>query len=135
PGYSVNKWVKNLENLGMPSSKILLGLPFYGRLGAKITRSYDDLRENYINKNGYEYRFDYEGQVPYLVKDGEFAMSYDDPMSIYIKGQYVLRNCLGGLFAWTSTYDQANILARAMDESINNPVLFKEELEESYGEF
>ncbi|MCR8745016.1 peroxiredoxin [Romboutsia lituseburensis] len=135
PGYSVDKWVKNLENAGMPKSKILLGLPFYGRLGAKITRSFDDLRENYINKNGFIYNFDNQAQVPYLTKDGLFAMAYDNELSIYLKGQYVLKNCLGGLFAWTSTYDQANILAKAMYDSINNPVLFKEELEKMFGPF
>lgn len=135
PGYSVDKWIKNLENAGMPKSKILLGLPFYGRLGAKITRSFDDLRKNYINKNGYIYNFDKQAQVPYLTKDGLFAMAYDNELSIYLKGQYVLKNCLGGLFAWTSTYDQANILARAMYNSINNPVLFKEELEKMFGPF
>ena len=35
----------------MPSEKILLGVPFYGRLGATVTKSYDDLRKDYINKN------------------------------------------------------------------------------------
>ena len=134
-GYSVDHWIKNLEEAGMPSSKILSGVPFYGRLGAAVTTSYDDLRENYINKNGYEYNFDNKAQVPYLMKDGQFAMSYDDPLSIYLKGKYVLRNCLGGIFSWTSTYDQANILAKAMNDSINDPVLFKEELEAIYGEF
>jgi len=135
PGYSVDRWIKNLEAAGMPLSKILLGVPFYGRLGAKVTKSYDELRKNYINKDGYEYNFDKKAQVPYLVKDGQFAMSYDDPLSIYIKGQYLLQNCLGGIFSWTSTYDQANILAKAMYDSINDPVLFKEELEDIYGDF
>ena len=37
--------VKNLINAGMPSEKILLGVPFYGRLGATITKSYDELRK------------------------------------------------------------------------------------------
>jgi len=119
----------------MPRSKILLGIPFYGRLGATITKSYDQLRQDYINKNGNEYKFDEKAQVPYLIKDGQFAMSYDDPLSIYLKGQYILKNCLGGIFSWTSTYDQANILAKAMYDSINNPVLFKEELENIYGGF
>ncbi|MGL4913923.1 MAG: peroxiredoxin [Romboutsia sp.] len=135
PGYSVDIWIKNLEDRGMPKSKTLLGVPFYGRLGAKITKSYDELRANYINKNGYEYQFDDKAKVPYLIKDGEFAMSYDDPLSIYLKGQYVLKNCLGGIFCWTSTYDQGNILASAMYNSINNPVLFKDELEDAYGPF
>jgi GH18 family chitinase len=135
PGYSVDLWVKNLEAAGMPRSKILLGIPFYGRLGATITKSYDQLRQDYINKNGNEYKFDEKAQVPYLLKDNQFTMSYDDPLSIYLKGQYILKNCLGGIFSWTSTYDQANILAKAMYDSINNPVLFKEELENIYGGF
>ncbi|HHQ8780134.1 TPA: glycosyl hydrolase family 18 protein, partial [Clostridioides difficile] len=93
------------------------------------------LRRDYINKNGYEYRFDNTAQVPYLVKDGDFAMSYDDALSIFLKTQYVLRNCLGGVFSWTSTYDQANILARTMSIGINDPEVLKEELEGIYGQF
>lgn len=135
PGYSVDAMVQNLINNGMPSEKILLGVPFYGRLGATTTASYDELRRNYINKNGYDYRFDDTAKVPYLVKDGQFAMSFDNDLSIYIKGQYVLNNCLGGIFSWTSTFDQANILARAMYESINNPLNFSKELEDIYGPF
>ena len=135
PGYSVDAMVRNLINNGMPSEKILLGVPFYGRLGATTTASYDELRRNYINKNGYDYRFDDTAKVPYLVRDGQFAMSFDNDLSIYIKAQYVLNNCLGGIFSWTSTFDQANILARAMYESINNPLNFSKELEDIYGPF
>lgn len=135
PGYSVDKWVNNLINAGMPASKILLGVPFYGRLGAKTTKSYDELRTNFINKNGYTYKFDNIAKVPYLVKEGQFVMSYDDPLSIFIKSQYVFEKCLGGIFSWTSTYDQANILAKAMYDGINDPFNFKEELEDIYGDF
>ncbi|MGL6104759.1 peroxiredoxin [Romboutsia sp.] len=135
PGYSVNKWIKNLEEAGMPPEKILLGVPFYGRLGAKITRSYDELRKEYINKDGYKFNFDKDAQAVYLTKDGQFVMSYDDPLTIFIKSQYVLKNCLGGIFSWTSTYDQANILANAMYKGINDPIKFKEELQGVYGVF
>ena len=135
PGYSVDGMVNNLINAGMPAEKILLGVPFYGRLGATVTKSYDDLRKDYINKNGYEIKFDRQAQVPYLEKDGKFAMSYENTASIFLKGQYVLRNCLGGIFSWTSTYDQANILAQAMNESIFNPDKLKSELEQIYGQF
>lgn len=133
PGYSVDAMVQNLTNAGMPSQKILLGVPFYGRLGATITRSYDQLRRDYINKNGYEFRFDKDAQVPYLVKDGEFAMSYDDILSIYIKAQYVIDNCLGGIFSWMAPYDKANILAKAMNQGINEPNELRREIEETYG--
>ena len=133
PGYSTDRYVRNLINAGMPSEKILLGVPFYGRLGATITKSYDELRKSYINKDGYEYRFDNDAKVPYLVRDGEFAMSFDNEVSTYLKAQYVLENCLGGIFSWQSTFDQANILARAMYESINNPVGYAQELEDTFG--
>ncbi|HJG95849.1 MAG TPA: peroxiredoxin [Romboutsia timonensis] len=135
PGYSIDDMVNNLIEAGMPSEKILLGVPFYGRLGATITKSYDELRKNYINKNGYEVAFDKQAQVPYLVKNGKFVMSYDDALSIFLKGQYVLRNCLGGIFSWTSTYDQANILAKSMNESIYEPNILKGELEQVFGQF
>ena len=133
PGYSTDRYLRNLINAGMPSEKILLGVPFYGRLGATITKSYDELRKSYINKDGYEYRFDNDAKVPYLVREGEFAMSFDNEVSTYLKAQYVLENCLGGIFSWQSTFDQANILARAMYESINNPVGYAQELEDTFG--
>lgn len=133
-GYSVDSMIDNLINAGMPSEKILMGIPFYGRLGASITKSYDELRKSYINKNGYEYRFDNEAKVPYLVKDGEYAMSFDNEVSTFLKAQYVLENCLGGIFSWQSTFDQANILVRAMYESINNPLGYEKELEDTFGD-
>ena len=126
--------VKNLENAGMPSNKIMLGVPFYGRLGATITKPFDQLRKDYINKNGFKFNFDKQAKVPYLTKNGIYEMSYDNELSILIKGDYVLKNNLGGIFSWTSTYDQANILARAMYLSINDPKTLKDEVNNMYGD-
>ena len=61
-------------------------------------------------------------------------MSFDNEVSIYLKAQYVRQNCLGGIFSWQSTFDQANILARAMYESINNPIGYSQELENTFGQ-
>lgn len=134
PGYSVDSMVKNLENAGMPSNKIMLGVPFYGRLGSTITKPFDQLRKDYINKNGFKFNFDKQAKVPYLTKNGIYEMSYDNELSILIKGDYVLKNNLGGIFSWTSTYDQANILARAMYLSINDPKTLKDEVNNMYGD-
>jgi GH18 family chitinase len=134
-GFSVDSMVDNLINAGMPPEKILLGVPFYGRLGSYLTRSYDQLRRDYINKNGYQYRFDQEALVPYLTQEGEFAMSFEDSLSLFLKTQYVLTRCLGGIFSWTSTYDQANILGNTMYQGINDPEVLREELEGVYGIF
>ena len=108
-------------------------MSFYVSLGATNTKSYDELRANYINKNGYTYNFDNQALVPYLVKDGDFAMSFDNDLSIFLKAKYVLQNCLGGIFSWTSTYDQANILGRAMYLAINDTNNFEDELADIYG--
>ena len=60
-------------------------------------------------------------------------MSFDNEVSIYLKAQYVLQNCLGGIFSWQSTFDQANILLRAMYESIHNPIGYSQALENIFG--
>ena len=61
-------------------------------------------------------------------------MSFDNEVSTFLKAQYALQNCLGGIFSWQSTFDQANILARAMYESINNPVVYETELQDTFGQ-
>ena len=117
----------------MPPEKILVGLPFYGRRGSTVTKTFDDIRNNYINKNGYTVRFDEVAKAPYIVdSNGNFVLSFDNELSIYYKGQYVLENCLGGLFSWQSNFDQANILARAMDYAVKDPAKLEAVLRSYY---
>lgn len=131
--YSVDRYVKNLIDAGMPSTQLLLGIPYYGRFGATITRTYDELRKSYINKNGYKVKWDNEAKAPYLVdRYGNFAMSYDNILSIYFKGLYIYQNCLGGMFAWHSGMDRANLLSKAMYEAVKFPEQLEEELAKSY---
>ena len=61
-------------------------------------------------------------------------MSFDNEVSIFLKAQYVRENCLGGIFSWQATFDQANILVRAMYQSINNPLGYEDELESIFGD-
>ncbi len=131
---SVDTQVQNLIAAGMPSYKILMGIPFYGRFGATETKTYDDLRRNFINKNGYQVRWDDTAKAPYLVDSrGNFAYSYDNLLSIYYKGIYVIENCLGGMFAWQSSMDRANILTNAMSQAIRNPSSLEQIIAETYG--
>ena len=55
-------------------------------------------------------------------------MSFDNELSILLKAKYLLQNCLGVIFSWTSTYDKANILGRAMYLAINDTNNFEDEL-------
>ena len=118
---SVDGQVKNLIAAGMPARKILMGIPFYGRYGATSTRTFDDLRQNFINVNGYTVRWDDEAKAAYIVgPTGNFAYSYDNLISIYYKGLYSAENCLGGLFSWQAGMDTANILAAGMSDAVRD---------------
>lgn len=129
---SVDTYVRNLEAAGMPSHKILMGLPLYGR-GGNITKTFDEIRKRYLNKNGYMVKWDNTAKAPYIIyPSGDYFLGYDNPLSIYFKGQYVLENCLGGMFTWHSNMDNANILSNAMNVAINDPEQLVETLEKAY---
>ncbi|KAF1812394.1 glycoside hydrolase [Eremomyces bilateralis CBS 781.70] len=106
--------VQYLRSRGVPVSKILFGVPTYGRsfLGAKKvgdrykgcggnegTHDYRDLplqgsQESTDNQTGSAYCVGKEGFV-----------SYDNPQTVAMKGQFVKQNGLAGLFYWTGTAD------------------------------
>lgn len=131
--YSVSGEIDNLINAGMPPSQILLGVPFYGRYGATDTKTFDEIRRNYANKNGYRVRWDNVAKAAYIVDaDGNFAFSYDNLLSIYFKGLYVLENCLGGMFAWQSGMDKANILTSGMSQAIRDIGQLEDLLAQAY---
>lgn len=130
---SVDTQINNLIAAGMPSYQILMGIPFYARYGATDTKTYDDLRKNYVNKNGYRVLWDNVAKAPYIVDSrGEFAYSYDNLLSIYFKGLYVVEKCLGGMFSWQSSMDRANILANGMSQAIRNASGLEQILAEAY---
>lgn len=132
-GISVDTYVNNLVNAGMPPEKIQVGLPFYGRRGMSTTMSFDNIRNNYINRGNYNVQWDNEAKAPYIIDaNGNFLLSFDNEQSIYYKGQYALENCLGGLFSWQSNFDQANILARTMNYAVKDPAKLEEILESYY---
>ncbi|OOB77630.1 MAG: chitinase [Epulopiscium sp. Nuni2H_MBin003] len=130
---SVDIYVQNLLKAGMPASKILIGLGFYGRQGMSFTKTFDQIRRDYLNKNGYVVKFDNVAKAPYIVDpNGNFFLSFDNELSIYYKGQFVIENCLGGLFSWQAAFDQANILSSAMNLAVNNPTELESILQSYY---
>ena len=130
---SVSGQIDALINAGMKREKILMGIPFYGRRGMSDTKTYDELRRNYLNKNGYRVKWDNIAKAPYIVdSNGNFAYSYDNLLSIYYKGLYVAENCLGGLFSWQSGMDRANILASGMSQAVRDIDQLEELLKQAY---
>jgi chitinase len=100
---------------GVPSRKILLGVPTYGRsfLGAS------KLGDRFHGGGGEEGTFEYKdlprsgadvqldegvGAVYSIGGDGGFV-TYDDPRTVQMKAEFAKQQGLGGLFYWTGTGD------------------------------
>ncbi|KAL9047386.1 MAG: hypothetical protein Q9214_000021 [Letrouitia sp. 1 TL-2023] len=108
--------VAYLKSKGVPSNKILLGIPVYGRsfLGAsqinqKFTGSGGhegtfEYRE--LPRPGAQEQFDQQAVAAFCVGgDGGFV-SYDNPRTVELKAQFAKREKLAGLFYWTGTGDK-----------------------------
>lgn len=100
---------------GVPSKRILLGIPAYGRsfLGASL------IGQNYNGHAGEEGTFEYRdlprpGAQEYVDEQVGAAfcvggdgglVTYDNPHTVKMKAKYAAQNRLGGLFYWTGTAD------------------------------
>jgi chitinase len=107
---------------GVAPSKLVLGVPFYGRgwekvnsvnnglyqasEGKHIYMSYDSLKAAYINKNGYERIWDTDAKSPYLWnKEIRTFITYMDEEALHYKVDYVKNNNLGGVMFWEYSND------------------------------
>ena len=118
---------------GAPPDKVVLGVPFYGKAwkgvldknnglyqphegGAELRTGYRDLVANELYGMR---RFWHQGaQVPWLY-DAEkgIVISYDDPESMRLKGEYARAQGLGGLMFWQVTSDDGeHSLLKALTE-------------------
>jgi chitinase len=128
-----DKAVKQYLAAGVPSEKIVLGVPFYGRGFAGVTarnkgvnqpyeryeddHSYAELSEKLIGKQGFVRYWDERAAAPYLWNSASRTLiSYDDPQSIAIKSCYVREHHLGGMMFWDLSSDRndelLNVIAR-----------------------
>lgn len=113
--------VKAHVEAGVPASKLVLGMPFYGRGGTKMPRfvDYKDIKE----ENGMIQMWDEKAQAPYLAdENGELVLGYDTPQSMIIKCNYIKENGLLGAMYWeyagdTSEGELRTVLA---EEMLNN---------------
>lgn len=103
---------------GVPSEKIVLGVPFYGQIWAGVGGDNDGLYEPYKDRPGEEgtlsYReiereylpsytrhWDDQAKVPWLYsKAAKTTISYEDSRSIALKARYVVEKNLGGIMFW-----------------------------------
>ncbi|GAB4024028.1 glycoside hydrolase family 18 protein [Spirosoma koreense] len=122
---------------GVPASKIVLGVPFYGRgwtdapdqnnglyqpaPGKHYFISYDELIAKYINKNGFTRYWDDTAKSPYLWNPTtHMFISYADPESLKNRADYVRSKHLAGVMFWEYIYDlqQKSALLNALVQDL-----------------
>lgn len=144
--FNVDAAVKGHMNAGVPASKIVLGLAFYGRgwdgVGSANNGQYqpatgasqagtwengvfdfNDLEANYINKNGYTRYWNDTAKVPYLYNaSNKRFISYDDVESIGYKTAYIKSKGLGGGMFWELSSDRNKTLQAKVRADLNGTV-------------
>ncbi|MEU1782083.1 glycoside hydrolase family 18 protein [Streptomyces abikoensis] len=119
-GFDTDATITKLQALGIPSSKLLLGIGFYGRGWTGVTQSAPGGTATGPAKGTYEAGFeDYRvlrntcpatgtvGGTAYA-KCGNDWWSYDTPSTIAGKMAYKNRQNLGGTFFWELSGDTAD---------------------------
>lgn len=117
PGISADSAVRSYISSGVPASKIVLGVPFYGRTGGSWP-TYDELVNNYINKNGWVRHWDDQAKACYLLRQGEF-LTYDDVETFGHKTAYIKQNGLGGVMFWQYKQDSSGTLLGKLWSDLN----------------
>jgi chitinase len=127
-GFNVGSAVAGYLAAGVPASKLVLGVPFYGHGWAGVPATndglyqkatsippgsweagkfdYKDLAANYMGK--YTRRWHDEAKVPWLYNAQTGIMiTYDDPQSLAIKTDLIKARGLGGVMFWELSGDDA----------------------------
>lgn len=136
-GPSADKAVQQHIDAGIPSHKLVLGVPFYGRSwsGVRITDNglyqwtstsergsagFDELRDEYINKNGFTRYWDEEAKSPYLWNpETRTIFVYDDIESLGYKTNYIKARGLGGAMFWEYSSNYGEELLNALYNGLN----------------
>jgi chitinase len=106
---------------GVPLNKLTLGLAFYGH-GIKGINDFVDYKD-IPSLKGYTQKWDTLAQVPYLVdSDGVFVYSFDNPESLRLKCEYLLKKGLLGAMYWEYSCDDADGTLR---KTVYNTVMNK----------
>ncbi len=123
--------------LGVKPGQIVIGGAFYGRAWKGVNPennglyqpnkgvhtgwvAYQNIRENYENKNGFVRYWDPVAKAPYLYSatDSVF-ISYDDTVSVKLKARYAIESKLGGIMFWqlgNDTKEENSLLDAIYDE-------------------
>lgn len=126
--------IELFHKAGVPYEKLILGAAFYSRKfenvenlnsglfqnsksGALFGAVYDDIQNNFLDKNGFKEYWDDNAKAPYLF-DGSTFLSYDNPLSIKYKCEFIKEKGLLGLMYWEHSCNKGRELLSAINENL-----------------
>ena len=137
---SVDRAVRDFIAAGVPPSKIVVGVPFYGRAWAdikgegtgpyqpgsrpteRIDTKYGSMSATLIDRSGFVRMWDSQAQAPYLWnKDMRTFISYEDPESLRLKSAYVRDKGLAGVMFWEYYADKTGALLDTLFAALRGP--------------
>ncbi len=138
-GGTVDGSVSAYLEAGIPATKILMGVPFYGYGWQQVPRDNDGLfQEGQSIRGDRPYSYieslvakstlfrDPDSAAPWLF-DGDTFWTYEDPVSIKRKADYALRRGLGGLMIWELGEDNSSAaLLRAAHQALSETKIWQE---------
>jgi chitinase len=125
PKLNLHDAVQALLAKGVPRGKLAAGVPFFARgwrgvespdawssgTGSLPVGGYKNLTETFLKDPGYVRHWDEVAKVPWLYNAATKEwISYDDPESIRLKGEYIAAQKLAGAMFWELSHDEGPLL-------------------------
>lgn len=132
---SANRAVKEFNRAGVPVSKLVMGIAFYGKSGIVATTENKGLKQPYtgtargggftfikdslLGQRGFTYYWDSVAKAPYLFNDSTRQfISFDDERSVKEKCMYVRDQKMGGVMFWEYSSDPKGYLLDVINETL-----------------
>ena len=125
PKLNLHDAVQAILAKGVPRSKLVAGVPFYGRgwrgvespdvwssgTGTMQVGGYKAIAASFLKAPGFVRYWDDVAKVPWLYNAGTKEwITYEDPQSMRIKGEYIAAQRLGGAMFWELSNDDGTLL-------------------------
>ncbi len=121
-GISVDEGIQAHLKAGIPPSKLVLGIPFYGHGNRDDIPGFIDYREILkLPLASFNRRWDDSAKAPFIANNkGEFICTFEDPASVYLKCNYILQHDLLGAMYWEYAGDtDEGTLRKAVYHGLN----------------
>jgi chitinase len=125
PRLNLHDAMQAIAARGMPKDKLVAGVPFYGRgwqgvespdvwspgAGTLRVGGYRVIAETFLKTPGYVRHWDDVAKVPWLYNaDKKEWITYEDPQSMRLKGEYIAAQKLAGAMFWELSNDDGTLL-------------------------